>query len=53
MDSDRQQIFQTVIESYEPALWRVVYTYEADTDQQQELFQEILLAIWKSLAKFK
>ena len=36
-----------------PALRRVASTYEADRAIQEDLFQEICLAIWKALPRFR
>lgn len=52
-NDNQEQLFREVMETYESVLWRVVLTYEANNEQQQELFQDILLGIWKSLANFK
>ena len=53
MDLSRVNQFESVMADYEKALWRVVLTFESDPTNQADLFQDILLAIWKSLAQFK
>lgn len=45
--------FAALLEQYEQALWRVAITYEANFAQQEELFQEMLIEIWKSLDNFE
>lgn len=45
--------FNCIIKDYGPLLSRVASTYEANESLQQELFQEICLAIWQSLHRFK
>lgn len=49
----RETLFETAIRDHQQSLARIVATYELDPALQQELHQEILLAIWKSLASFR
>jgi RNA polymerase sigma-70 factor (ECF subfamily) len=53
MTAEEIHSFATVIAKYRPTLFKVAATFEADPKLQQDLHQEILLAIWQSLAKFK
>lgn len=41
------------VESYIPQLWRSVRAYEANPALQDELMQEVLLAIWQSLTRLR
>lgn len=41
------------VESYLPQLWRTVRAYEANPALQDELMQEVLLAIWQSLPRLR
>ncbi len=41
------------VESYLPHLWRAVRAYEANPTLQDELMQEVLLAIWQSLPRLR
>ena len=45
--------FKTVLSDYGPMLGRIVASYEADPAQQQEVLQEISLALWQALPKFR
>lgn len=45
--------FETTIVEYRQSLARIVATYEMQPAMQQELHQEILLAIWKALPGFR
>lgn len=47
------QDFERLLEEYNPLLSRVASTYEANAHLQQELLQEISLAVWQALARFK
>jgi RNA polymerase sigma-70 factor (ECF subfamily) len=45
--------FDAVMGSYGAALRRVAASYEADPALREDLFQEISLAIWRALSKFR
>jgi RNA polymerase sigma factor (sigma-70 family) len=45
--------FEEVMGSYGAALRRVAFSYEADPALREDLFQEISLAIWRALPKFR
>ena len=49
----QETLFEQVVHDYQASIARIVATYELIPALQQELHQEILLAIWKSLAKFR
>lgn len=45
--------FTAILAEYGPLLSRIASSYEAKPELQQELLQEISLAVWQSLQKFK
>ncbi|TDF35477.1 sigma-70 family RNA polymerase sigma factor [Alteromonadaceae bacterium M269] len=45
--------FQETLDKYGALLSRVASTYEANHHLQQELLQEITLAVWQALTRFK
>ena len=45
--------FEIIIDKYRNSLYKVAATFESDPDLLQDLHQEILFAIWKSLPGFK
>lgn len=45
--------FESIIREYGTLLSRVAATYEANRDLQQELLQEICLAVWQGLQRFE
>ena len=45
--------FSQVLEQHAALLGRVAATYEANFHKRQELLQEITLAVWQALEKFK
>jgi RNA polymerase sigma factor (sigma-70 family) len=53
MSNEQTKLFESTIVSYRQSLARIVATYEMRPALQQELHQEILLAIWKALPGFR
>ena len=53
MSNERTQQFESAILEYRQSLARIVATYEMQPALQQELHQEILLAIWQALPRFR
>jgi RNA polymerase sigma factor (sigma-70 family) len=51
--SEYQEDFESIIVKYRLSLFKVAATFEADPVIQQDLLQEIFLAIWQALASFK
>ena len=49
----REERFAQVLKEYERAFRRLAAVYERDPDLQQDLFQEIALAVWKALPGFR
>ncbi len=49
---NREELFESAIRDHRQSLARIVATYELLPALQQELHQEILLAIWKALAHY-
>lgn len=45
--------FEQLLNDYGELFARVAATYEANFDKQQELVQEICLAVWQGLARFE
>jgi len=45
--------FEKVLELYGDSLWRFTLTYEQDYNKRKDLYQEILVAVWKALPKFE
>lgn len=45
--------FKQVLELYGDSLWRFTLTYEHEYHRRKDLYQEILVAVWKALPKFE
>jgi RNA polymerase sigma-70 factor, ECF subfamily len=48
-----QARFLGIIELYQPALRRLVNSYEVDPGRREDLFQEIALGVWQALPRFR
>ena len=53
MKPDPEQLFIQIIEADKNRLFRICRTYADDMDGAKDLFQEVLINIWKSLPGFK
>jgi RNA polymerase sigma-70 factor (ECF subfamily) len=49
----RLEAFRALTADYAPALQRLARGYEADEGRQQDLVQEILVALWRALPSFE
>lgn len=45
--------FEQVLETYGDSLWRLTLMYEQEFNRRKDLYQEILIAIWKALPNFE
>lgn len=48
-----EQRYDQILREHGPALRRVAATYEADSSRREDLFQEICLALWQGLPRFR
>ena len=48
-----EQRYDRILQEHGPALRRVAATYEADPARREDLFQEICLALWQALPRFR
>lgn len=53
MRAEAQATLARLIKEYEPALWRLVNSYEADGSRREDLFQEIVLGLWQAIPRFR
>jgi RNA polymerase sigma-70 factor (ECF subfamily) len=53
MDKDLEDIFLNALEEHQQKLLRICSVYAKDSDDTQDLFQEVLINIWKSMPSFK
>ena len=45
--------FEQVLKTYGDSLWRFTLMYEQEYNRRKDLYQEILVAIWKALPNFE
>ncbi len=45
--------FESVVDTYGPALRRLASAWERDAAAREDLLQEILLALWRALPRFR
>ena len=45
--------FEDCLREYGPALWRVVATYAPPGPERDDLAQDVLVAVWQALPKFR
>lgn len=50
---DREQLFEQILSQHTRALWRIARSYAGSVGEEQDLHQEMLLQIWRSLASFR
>ena len=53
MDKDLESIFLNALEQSQHTLFRICSSYAKNTDDAQDLFQEVLINIWKALPNFR
>ncbi|AIZ63337.1 hypothetical protein PK28_05845 [Hymenobacter sp. DG25B] len=53
MSADASPDFLAVLNQYQPLLRRVTRVYGADADDQQDLYQEIVLQLWRAWPRFE
>ena len=51
--SDRDAWLESVLEAHGPALGRLAASYAKALGEREDLFQEIVVAIWKALPRFR
>lgn len=50
---DREQRFQEVVAGHGAALWRIARGYAGPSGETEDLYQDILLQIWRSLDSYR
>lgn len=49
---ERHEQFQALVEGHKGILYKVCHSYGADTDDREDLAQEILIQLWRSFPSF-
>lgn len=50
---DKDSLFKQVLAENKDKIYRICCAYETDTDERDDLYQQIMINIWKSLDKFE
>ncbi|MBN8583912.1 MAG: RNA polymerase sigma factor [Ignavibacteria bacterium] len=50
---EKDQLFNEVLSQNKDRIYRICCAYERDPDERNDLYQEIMINIWKSLDKFE
>ena len=49
----RSDVFERVLDTHGDALWRLAGAYTDEPRDREDLYQEILVAVWQGLARFR
>lgn len=49
----REELFEEILARHGPALWRIARSYAAHSGEAEDLHQEILLQLWRSLDSYR
>jgi RNA polymerase sigma-70 factor (ECF subfamily) len=52
-ESHKKQIFEEWLASHKALLFKVVRAYAADASDRDDLFQEIIIQVWRSISSFR
>lgn len=50
---DKNSLFEQILSENRDKIYRICCAYERDSDERDDLFQEILVNVWKNLEKFE
>lgn len=50
---DKDSLFKQVLAENKDKIYRICCAYETDSDERDDLYQQIMINIWKSLDKFE
>ena len=53
MNSDRHTVYEDLLRHYLPALRRLARSYSRENAEQEDLLQEIAIALWNAFPKFR
>jgi len=52
-EKEQQSIFDTWLSDHKALLYKVIRSYTREEDDQQDLFQEITIQVWRSVPNFR
>lgn len=51
--SEKEQQFIAIIESHRQVIYKVCYMYASDDDHFKDLYQEVLINLWRGIDRFR
>ena len=51
--TDREKLFLELVQENDARVWRICRVYARVTDEQEDLYQDILVQLWRSLPSFR
>ncbi len=49
---EARDTFRELVDTHGGMLWRIVVSYELDPELRRDLYQEVLVAVWRAMPKF-
>ncbi|MCA6361736.1 MAG: sigma-70 family RNA polymerase sigma factor [Bacteroidetes bacterium] len=53
MSAEKEKQFTELLARYKASIWRVCYAYLPDRSFAEDVFQDILVELWKSMGRFR
>jgi RNA polymerase sigma-70 factor, ECF subfamily len=53
MSAEKEKQFTELLARYKASIWRVCYAYLPDRSFAEDVYQDILVELWKSMGRFK
>jgi RNA polymerase sigma-70 factor (ECF subfamily) len=53
MDKQREKDFITLVEDYKQVIYKVCYVYAADPENLNDMYQEVVINLWKAYPRFR
>ena len=50
---NKEKIFKSILSEYQDMIYRLCYSYVKDIDARKDLYQSILIRLWKGLTSFE
>lgn len=52
-ESERKQMFESILSDYGPMVAKICYMYGSDDEQRKDLYQECMANVWQGLRTFR
>jgi RNA polymerase sigma factor (sigma-70 family) len=51
--TEKDKLFAELVKNYKASIWRVCYAYLPDRSFAEDVYQDILIELWKNLERFR